>query len=237
MLLQAAAAALRQTLSPPLRAILFKSLALTVALLALLWFALTRLLSSYLQGHPFGAEHPILEGFAYFLVGAGLLVPLFFMLPAVSALVAGFFLDDAAEIVERTDFSHDPPGQALPLGRALLYGLRFAGLSLVVNLAALLLVFVPVVNLVAFFTANAYMLGREYFEMAAARFRPTPEAAQMRVENRLTVLAAGALMAALLLVPVLNLLTPLFGIALMVHVHKRLAARSLSAPERLGRIR
>ncbi|HKG76248.1 MAG TPA: sulfate transporter family protein [Beijerinckiaceae bacterium] len=237
MLLQAAAAALRQTLSPPLRAILFKSLALTVALLALLWFALTRLLSSYLQGHPFGAEHPILEGFAYFLVGAGLLVPLFFMLPAVSALVAGFFLDDAAEIVERTDFSHDPPGQALPLGRALLYGLRFAGLSLVVNLAALLLVFVPVVNLVAFFTANAYLLGREYFEMAAARFRPTPEAAQMRVENRLTVLAAGALMAALLLVPVLNLLTPLFGIALMVHVHKRLAARSLSAPERLGRIR
>jgi CysZ protein len=237
MLLQAAAAALRQTLSPPLRAILFKSLALTVALLALLWFALTRLLSSYLQGHPFGAEHPILEGFAYFLVGAGLLVPLFFMLPAVSALVAGFFLDDAAEIVERTDFSHDPPGQALPLGRALLYGLRFAGLSLVVNLAALLLVFVPVVNLVAFFTANAYLLGREYFEMAAARFRPTPEAAQMRVENRLTVLAAGALMAALLLVPVLNLLTPLFGIALMVHVHKRLAARSLSAPERLGQIR
>jgi CysZ protein len=237
MLLQAAAAALRQTLSPPLRAILFKSLALTVALLALLWFALTRLLSSYLQGHPFGAEHPILEGFAYFLVGAGLLVPLFFMLPAVSALVAGFFLDDAAELVERTDFSHDPPGQALPLGRALLYGLRFAGLSLVVNLAALLLVFVPVVNLVAFFTANAYLLGREYFEMAAARFRPTPEAAQMRVENRLTVLAAGALMAALLLVPVLNLLTPLFGIALMVHVHKRLAARSLSAPERLGRIR
>src|SRR5215207_9909007 len=231
MLLQAAAAALRQTLSPPLRAILFKSLALTVALLALLWFALTRLLSSYLQGHPFGAEHPILEGFAYFLVGAGLLVPLFFMLPAVSALVAGFFLDDGAEIVERTDFSHDP------LGRALLYGLRFAGLSLVVNLAALLLVFVPVVNLVAFFTANAYLLGREYFEMAAARFRPTPEAAQMRVENRLTVLAAGALMAALLLVPVLNLLTPLFGIALMVHVHKRLSARSLSAPERLGRSR
>ena len=237
MLLQVAAAALRQTLSPPLRAILFKSLALTVALLALLWFALTRLLSSYLQGHPFGADHPILEGFAYFLVGAGLLVPLFFMLPAVSALVAGFFLDDAARIVEHTDFPHDPPGQALPLGRSLLYGLRFAGLSLLVNLAALLLVFVPVVNLVAFFAANAYLLGREYFEMAAARFRPLPEAAQMRVENRVTVLAAGALMAALLLVPVLNLLTPLFGITLMVHVHKRLAARSLSAPERRGRIR
>lgn len=235
MLLQAAAAALRQTLSPPLRAILFKSLALTVALLALLWFALTRLLSHYLEGHPFG-DYPILEGFAYFLVGAGLLVPLFFVLPAVSALVAGFFLDDAAEIVERTDFSHDPPGRPLPLGRAVLYGLRFAGLSLLVNLAALLLVFVPVVNVVAFFGANAYLLGREYFEMAAARFRPVPEAARMRVDNRLTVLAAGALMAGLVLVPVLNLLTPLFGIALMVHVHKRLERRALPASERFSRV-
>ena len=237
MLLQAAAAALRQTLSLPLRAILWKSLALTVALLALSWFALTRLLSAYLQGHPFGADHPILEGFAYFLVGAGLLAPLFFMLPAVSALVAGYFLDDAAAIVERTDFPRDPPGQPLPLARAVLYGLRFAVLSLLVNMAALLLVFVPVVNVVAFFAANSYLLGREYFEMAAARFRPAPEAARMRVENRLTVLAAGAVMAALVLVPVLNLLTPLFGVALMVHVHKRLAARSLPAAERLGRIR
>ena len=235
MLLQAAAAALRQTLSPPLRAILWKSLGLTVALLAALWFAVTRLLSYYLQGHPFG-DHPILEGFAYFLVCAGLIVPLFFMLPAVSALVAGYFLDDAAAIVERTDFPHDPPGQALPLGRAVLYALRFAGLSLLVNLAALVLVFVPGVNLVAFFGANAYLLGREYFEMAAARFRPLPEAAAMRAENRLTVLAAGALMAGLLLVPVLNLLTPLFGIALMVHVHKRLSARALPSPEPLRRI-
>ena len=226
MLLQAAVAALRQVLSPPLRRILWRSLALTVALLALLWFALTRFLSSYLQGHPFG-DHPILEGFAYFLVGAGLLVPLFFMLPAVSAVVAGFFLDAAAEIVERTDFPHDPPGQALPLGRAVLYGLRFAGLSLLVNFAALLLVFVPVANVVAFFAANSYLLGREYFEMAAARFRPVPEAARMRVENRATVLAAGTLMAGLVLVPVLNLLTPLFGIALMVHLHKRLARRAL----------
>ncbi|HKH28700.1 MAG TPA: sulfate transporter family protein, partial [Sphingomicrobium sp.] len=147
--------------------------------------------------------------------------------------VAGYFLDDAAEIVERTDFPHDPSGQALPIGRAVLYALRFAGLSLLVNLAALVLVFVPGVNLMAFFGANAYLLGREYFEMAAARFQPLPEAARMRVENRLTVLAAGALMAALLLVPVLNLLTPLFGIALMVHVHKRLCARALPAPERL----
>ena len=52
---------------------------------------------------------------------------------------------------------------------------------------------------------------------------------QMRVANRPRVLAAGALLAGLVLVPVLNLLTPLFGIALMVHLHKRLARRAMIA--------
>ena len=60
-----------------------------------------------------------------------------------------------------------------------------------------------------------------------------PEAARMRREHRGTVLAAGALMAGVVLVPVVNLLTPLFGVALMVHLHKRLSRRALplrSAP-------
>jgi CysZ protein len=227
MLLRAAVAAWRQVLSRPLRAILWRSLALTIALLGLVWFGLTRLFSHYLKGHPLSAEYPILDGFAFFLAGAGLFVALAYFLPAISAVVAGYFLDDAAGVVERTDFPADPPGQELPVGKALLYGLRFAGLSLVVNLVALLLFFIPVVNIVAFFGANAYLLGREYFELAALRFRPAAEASRMRVENRPTVLLAGAMMAGLVLVPVLNLLTPLFGVALMVHVHKALSARAL----------
>ena len=35
----------------------------------------------------------------------------------------------AVETVEATDFPGEPIGRALPLGRSLLYGLRFAGLS------------------------------------------------------------------------------------------------------------
>lgn len=228
MLIQSAFAAWRQVLSRPLRRILWRSIALTVALLALLWFGLTRLLKYYLDGNPLGADYPILEGFAFFLAGAGLLIALIYVLPAVSALVAGFFLDDAAEIVERTDFADQPAGRALPTGRALLYGVRFAGLALLVNLAALTLFFVPFVNIFAFFAANAYLLGREYFELAAGRFRPLTEAAEMRREHRATVMLAGAMVAGLVLVPFLNLLTPLFGVALMVHVHKRLSARTLT---------
>ena len=228
MLIRAAFAAWRQVLSRPFRRLLLLSLALTAALLALAWFGITRLLNAYLQGHPLSVDYPFLDALAYILAGAGLFVALAYLLPAVSALVAGYFVDDAAEIVERTDFPSDPPGEPLSVGRALLYGLRFAGLSLLVNLAALTLIFIPVVNIVAFFAANAYLLGREYFELAAGRFRPMGEAARMRAEHRPTVLAAGALIATLVLIPFLNLLTPLFGVALMVHVHKRLSRGAFS---------
>ncbi|KAA2233448.1 sulfate transporter family protein [Salinarimonas soli] len=228
MLVQAAFAAWRQVFSAPFRGILWKSLALTVALLALLWFGLTRLLGYWLQGHPLSTSYPLVDTMAVFLAGAGLVVALAFVLPAVSSVVAGFFLDDAAEIVERTDFPGEAPGEPMPLAASLLMGLRFAGLSLLCNLAALALIFVPVVNVAAFFGVNAYLLGREYFELAAGRFRPTAQAAAMRRFHAGTAFLAGAMMAGLLLVPLANLLTPLFGIALMVHVHKRLTARDIA---------
>jgi CysZ protein len=238
MLIEAAFRAFAQVLSPALRGILWKSLALTIALLALAWFALTRLIGVYLDTHHLAADYPLVDSVAFFLAGAGLFVLLAYLLPAVSALVAGYFLDDVAEIVESAGFPGEPTGRALPLGRSLLYGLRFAGLSLVVNLIALVLVFVPVVNIGAFFFANAYLLGREYFELAAGRFRPLEEAGRMRAAHRGTVLLAGAIIAALVLVPVLNLLTPLFGVALMVHVHKRLSQRAALEPaESPNRIR
>jgi CysZ protein len=226
VLIQSAYAAWRQVLHGPLRRILWRSLALTLGLLVLVWVGLTRLFAYYLEGNPVSTDYPILDGFAFFLAGAGLLIVLVYVMRAVSALVASFFLDDAAEIVERTDFPGEPVGQALPAGQALLYGIRFAAFALLVNLAALTLFFVPVVNIFAFFAANAYLLSREYFELAAGRYRGLTEAAAMRRQHRGTVLLAGAVVAGLILVPVLNLLTPLFGVAFMVHVHKRLSARS-----------
>ncbi|HEX8374252.1 MAG TPA: sulfate transporter family protein [Geminicoccaceae bacterium] len=225
MLIKAALAAIRQVFSPPLRAILWKSLGLTLAILVLIWFGLTRLINWFLSNHQLSAEYPFLDTLAFFFAGAGLFVALAYVMPAVSILVAGYFLDDAAEIVERTDFPGDVPGRAMPLGQAMLYALRFAGLALLVNLVALILFFVPGVNLVAFFGANAYLLSREYFELAAARFRPLPEAADLRRRNGLTTLAAGSMLAGMMVVPIVNLLTPLFGIALMVHVHKGVSRR------------
>lgn len=226
VVLPSALAATRQVLSPPLRRLLWRTLGMTLLLLGLLWYLLTRFLAWFLATHPLSTDYPIVDSVLVFLAGAGLFVGFAYILPVVSALVAGFFLDDAARIVETTDFPGDVPGRPLSLATSIGVGLRFAGLALAVNLLALMLIFVPGVNVVAFFAANAYLFSREYFEMAAARFRPLPDAGRLRRENRVVVLAGGCVLAGMLLVPVLNLLVPLFGIALMVHLHKRIAAQT-----------
>lgn len=225
MLVQSTIAAVKQAISPPMRAILWKSLALTIGLLIFVWAALTRLFSWLIQDNAWSETYPIIDPLAAFLAGAGLFFALVYFLPAVTAVVAGFFIDDAAEIVERTDFPLDQPGQGAALGSSLLQGLRFAGVALLVNLGALAFFFVPVVNVVVFFVANSYLFGREYFELAATRHGSPAEAAELRRRHSTAAWAAGAIVAAVMLIPIVNLLTPLFAIALMVHVQKRVAAR------------
>jgi uncharacterized protein involved in cysteine biosynthesis len=83
-------------------------------------------------------------------------------------------------------------------------------------------------GLVIFFAATAYLLGREYFLLAAMRFRPIAEAKAMRKAYRETIFIAGLFIAAFVSVPILNLATPFFGVAFMVHMHKKLSGRGPS---------
>lgn len=55
------------------------------------------------------------------------------------------------------------------------------------------------------------------------RFRPPAEAKAMRKQNGAMVFVAGLFIAAFVSIPIVNLATPLFGMAFMVHMHKRLS--------------
>jgi CysZ protein len=92
-----------------------------------------------------------------------------------------------------------------------------------VGLIALALLFVPGLGIVAWIGANGYLLGREYFELAAMRFRSAGQAREMRRRYALLVFTHGLLIAGFVAVPLLNLLTPLFATTLMARLHKRLA--------------
>src|SRR5258708_2457522 len=66
---------------------------------------------------------------------------------------------------------------------------------------------------------------REYSERAARRYRPVAEARALRKQHHGTVFMAGLFIAAFVSIPIVNLATPLFGMAFMVHMHKRLAGQ------------
>ncbi|WP_245411957.1 sulfate transporter family protein [Methylocella silvestris] len=215
-MLDAAVAAAGQIFTPPFRGVLWKTLGLTLALLALVWIGLEKLILAGLA-LPSMATYPWVAAVLSFVGGVGLFIGLVFLVTPVSFLVAGFFFDELAEHVEA---GLDPKdiGRAMPIGLATRVALEFAAVALAVNLVALLLLFAPGVNLVAFFGANAYLLGRGYFELAALRYLPPPEVARLRRANALQLFGAGLVMAAMLAVPVLNLLTPLFGAAFMARI-------------------
>ncbi|MFB2552724.1 sulfate transporter family protein [Ensifer soli] len=231
MILDAARRSLANLIAPETRPVVWKVIGLTLLILLALWFALreTFLLFAlpWIGGYlPANAEW---SGWLTFFLGLfasiGIALALAMLLGPVSALTAGFFLDDVAETVERRDYPGDPPGAALPLGTAILGTLGFLGVVILGNIVALFLLLIPGVNLVAFFLVNGYLLGREFFEFAAMRHRPPAQARLFRARHRGTVFLAGLLLAAFLAVPVLNLLTPLFAAGMMVHLHRALSQR------------
>lgn len=231
MIFDAARLALRNLFAPETRAVFWKVLGLTILVLVGLWLALRGTFIAYVLPW-FDALFPGMPdwaGWLTFVLGVlasiGLALALALLLSSVTAIIAGLFLDDVAEVVERRDYPQDTPGSAMPLGEALVASLKFFGVVVLGNLLALVLLFVPGVNIAAFFLVNGYLLGREFFEFAAMRFRSPHEARAFRSRHGGTVFMGGLVIAAFLAVPILNLLTPLFAAGMMVHLHKLLSAR------------
>jgi CysZ protein len=231
MIFEAARLALGNLFTPEFRAVFFKTLGLTLLLLAAVWLGLQHLFDVYavawidalLPGFPAWASW--LGVIAAVLAAIGLALGLALLIAPVAALIAGLFLDDAAEIIEKNQYPLDPPGRAVPTAQAVLLSLKFLAVVILGNIVALFMLLIPGVNIAAFFLVNGYLLGREYFEFAAMRFHEEAEAKALRRRHFGTVFLAGMVIAAFLAVPVLNLLTPLFAAALMVHLHKLVSAK------------
>lgn len=225
---EAALAAARQILTPPFRTVLWKTLALTLALLALVWIVLHKLIVSGIAlPYPWAATALSLIG------GVGLFIGLAFLVAPVSFIVAGYFFDELAEEVELELAPGEAPGRALSLRDSAWLSVKFSAVSLGVNLAALLLLLVPGINAAAFFGANAYLFGRGYFELAASRYLPLGEVRRLRKNNALRLFSAGLVMAAILAVPGFNLIMPLFGTAFMVRIARNII-RARQAPRGEG---
>jgi len=162
-------------------------------------------------------------GWGSFVLMLGLSV--FMMVPVASA-ISSLFLDRVSRAVERRHYAHLSDAAGQPLADALRDSVAFLGILIAANLAAwvLYLFFTPIAILI-FWGLNGYLLGREYFQMVAARRVGRLQARALWRSNRLTIWLAGILMAAPLSIPIVNLIVPVLGAATFTHIFHSLASR------------
>jgi CysZ protein len=219
-MIAAAYRALGDITAPEFRGILWKAIGLSL-LLFIIVFAAVLSLFWFLTLFPW----PWVETIAAIGAGLGMIVLFFFLMVPVTAMFAGLYLDDVAERVERNHYPSDVPGKPQPALKSILGAVQFGLFVLLVNILALPFVFTGF-GAIVLVVINAYLLSREYFEMAALRFMDRADAKALRQSNGAQIFAAGFLPALLALVPIVNLTLPIFATSYFVHLFKQVQKSS-----------
>lgn len=149
----------------------------------------------------------------------------FLMIPVASAITS-MFLDEVAQAVEDRHYPHLPPADQVPFGDSVRDTLSFLGVLIAANLLAFILyAFFPFMAPFIFWGLNGFLLGREYFTLAAMRRIGRAGAKDMRRRHIGTIWIAGVLMAMPLSIPLVNLLIPILGAATFTHIFHALNGR------------
>jgi len=146
------------------------------------------------------------------MLGLWLFLPL-------AAMIATLFIDRVARAVERLHYPGLPPAPGAPLLVQIADGLALAGRILLLSLLALVLaLLLPGIGLLLAWAIGAYAIGRGLFMMVALRRFDRATSVRLYWANRPVVLVQGAIMALAGYLPGFNLLIPILGTAVMVHV-------------------
>jgi uncharacterized protein involved in cysteine biosynthesis len=174
---------------------------------------------------PWIGEITWVDNLASFAVIPVMLIASVFLMVPVASAFTGIFLDDVVDAVEAKHYPGLPPVAHVPFSESITGTLKFLGLLLLVNLAALILclIFAPFAPLI-FWGVNGLMLGREYATLVARRRMSRTEVHAFRKRHSTTIWLAGICMAIPLTIPVMNLIVPIIGVAGFTHLTHRLKA-------------
>jgi uncharacterized protein involved in cysteine biosynthesis len=228
MILASFFAALGQMGDPRFRRVLGLGIVLTIALLVAMTTAFVWLMNSLAGGSAFvdilGEVlwlNDLISWGSFFLIS---FLSIFLMVPVASAITS-MFLDEVAQAIEDKHYPQLPKVAAVPFGDALKDTINFLGVLIGANILALILY--AVFSFAApfiFWALNGFLLGREYFTLAAMRRIGRDQAKILRKQHTGTIWIAGILMAMPLSVPLLNLFIPILGAATFTHLYHRISA-------------
>ena len=205
------------------RRVLWLGILLTVALLIAFFAGFLWLVETFDPGSfvlPIIGEVTWVGDFlGWATLGVLIILSMFLMIPVASAITS-LFLDDVAQAVEDRHYPHLPPVPRVPVMDGVIDTVNFLGLMIAGNVVALGVgAFVPPLLPVLFFGVNGWLLGREYFQIAAMRREGRAGARALRRAHAGRIWIAGCLMAVPLAVPILNLVIPVLGAATFTHIY------------------
>ncbi|EBA05606.1 EI24 domain-containing protein [Sagittula stellata] len=214
--------ALGQMGDPRFRSVLLRGVGITVAVLfafaALMVWGAGWLVGDSLTLPWIGTITWIDNVLSWAMVPVTMVASVFLMVPVASA-VTGLFLEEVAQAVEDVHYPDAGRATSVPFSEAALDGLGFLGTMVLANGVALVLylLFAPLAPFI-FWGLNGFLLGREYFILAAMRRVGRVEAKRLWRRHLVTIWAGGVLMAMPLSVPLVNLLIPVLGAATFTHI-------------------
>ena len=226
-------AALGQLGDRRFQAVLAKGLGITVAIFVAVYVIFVQVVGWFLGDSVslpwIGTVTWVDDAISWGAIPLMLLLSVFLMGPVASA-ITGIFLDDVAQAVEDRHYPSLGPANELTLMDNIRDSLAFLGVLIGANIVALVLyIFLAPLAPFIFWGLNGFLLGREYFTLAAIRRVGRDGAAQLRKRHFVTIWIAGVLMVVPLTIPLVNLLVPILGAATFTHLFHRLEARRLRA--------
>ncbi|MBY0354533.1 MAG: EI24 domain-containing protein [Rickettsiales bacterium] len=147
-----------------------------------------------------------------------------FLFPIFMPLIALLFQENIANRIDEKEYASAPPS-SLPLGAELCHAFRASLRALLLNILCLPLYLTGVLFPLVYYSLNGYLLGREFFELTAARYEGRRGAAALRRQHRLHIFIVGCTIMLLSTLPAINLLAPFIGTVWMVHVYWQITSK------------
>jgi CysZ protein len=197
--------------------LLLLSMAIAASLLAGAVWVVTRFVVPLIpdwQGRLGSAAEATASGAAIILAFVVALV----LWPIVAMIVSGLFFDVAADRLEAKILPENRRGKPPSPLAGLSAGLRFASVSIPLNLLAIPLYFIPGINLVVAIGLNAFLLSRENYVLAALRYGSFAAAKGELRAHRMAVLVAALPGACMCIIPFVSFIVPLWMLATMVRL-------------------
>ena len=219
--------AIGQLPDPRFRRVLGLGIMLTIALLVAAYAIILWIIQATTSD---GIELPGVEGpvtwigdlLSWGSLGIMIFLSIFLMVPVASAITS-LFLDDVAQAVEDKHYPHLRSVPRVPFYDGLRDTVNFLGVLIGANVLAIFAyVMLPFMAPFIFYALNGFLLGREYFQIAAMRRLGRAGAKELRQQHNGQIWIAGCLMAVPLSIPLINLVIPILGAATFTHLFHRL---------------